>query len=340
MLRNRGAINSHRRPGRNLGQYQRNSSTAKQPSIAELEMLRFTMGAQSNLIPWTKKLSVYAVRTFKQLGFVVEQLEYWMPPPIEEPDPDEFNDVNDPHQFRRKAHQRRLHSRDSLIEEMHNNRPALYAVIWGHISVESEEQVKLQQTYEDINAEKDPLGLLILIRGVHVGGRFPNEVEARLSARRGYTALQQYSGESISHFKERFDSCLLIMDNAEYERPNEQDLAVDFIDKLDSARFGEFQKDIHNNVILGIRAYPESVQEGFISAGQYLSTARREAKQVGPTVFVANASNPRQNRGRGRGSSRGRSRQTGGRGRTGNDSASDHSPRPAPPLQEHNLKRP
>ena len=267
-------------------------------------MLQFRLGAQSNLISWSKKLSTYAIKTFKQLGYIVEQLEYWEPPELEEPTAEDLDEINDPHQFLRKAYQRKLNNRMNLIEEMENNRPALFAVIWGHISVESEEQVKLQAAWDEINIAKDPLRLLILIRGVHVGGRFPNETAARLAARKGYTSLSQYTGESISHFKERFDACLLIMDNAMYDRPSDQDQAVDFIDKLDSTRFGEFQKDIHNNVILGIGDHPESVQAAFTSAAQYMSVASRTARSTGATVFTSTAIRGRSNRGRGTGTRR------------------------------------
>jgi len=58
---------------------------------------------------------------------------------------------------------------------MLNNKPELFIVIWGYISLESEEEVKLQETWEGTNAEKDPLGLLILIREKHVEGRFPTK---------------------------------------------------------------------------------------------------------------------------------------------------------------------
>jgi len=53
-------------------------------------------------------------------------------------------------------------------------------VIWGHISIESEEQDKLQAAWDDVNAAKYPLTLLILIDGIHVGERFPNEMEGDL----------------------------------------------------------------------------------------------------------------------------------------------------------------
>ena len=163
-------------------------------------MLKFEVGVASYLIAWTKKLRDYSYRELGQLGHIVEYEEYYVHPDVDLPLVP-YTDRTDPFRIMRQALSKKVDMREQLIDQMLNNRPKLYACIWSHISVESEEQVKFHGQYTEANRDKDPLLLLNIIRATHLGGRVANNIEAGEVARRGYNRLIQQGNESISAFQ-------------------------------------------------------------------------------------------------------------------------------------------
>ena len=237
--------------------------------IPELEVLRFETGDSSNLIIWTKKLSTYAIRTFGQLGQIFETGNYWVPDEIEEPAPNAFEFERDPYGFARKIHLRLLEEREKLIYEMRMKRPQLYAVIWGQLSFESQEQVRTDPDFDEANAEKDPLLLYQIVRRTHIAGRIVDAITTRYNARESYKKLRQGANESIHSFKERFDAAVEVLQNAGVNQLEEQDYAVDFMRKLDRGRFSHMIVDLENNLLKGAGTFPTTLQEMYTLCANY-----------------------------------------------------------------------
>jgi len=115
-------------------------NSVRQVAIAEIGILHH--GDRNNLQDFKRKLGMYALRHFKDLGKMIELEEYYEPPVIPLPDDDAFDLDNDPHGTRKTIYLERVKMREKLVYEMESNRTSLYAVIWGQLSSESEEVVK------------------------------------------------------------------------------------------------------------------------------------------------------------------------------------------------------
>eukprot|EP01041_Mallomonas_annulata_P013050 gene13050-27536_t len=107
-----------------------------------------------------------------------------------------------------------------------------------------------------------------------------------------YANLKQNTAESVARFKEKFDNALLALDAAEADRPDEQDLAADFIDKLDKARFGDMQLELRNNMTFGIGEFPATLQAAFTLAGRYKKRVSSGGFIAAETVFNVRKEEP------------------------------------------------
>jgi len=108
--------------------------------IAEIGFLNY--GENNNLQDFKRKLSIYSFRQFKILGHMIELEEYFVPPDISDPNPNAFDQYNDPLGGLRVIYiERLMRGGEKVIYEMQSNRTALYSVIWGQLSSESDEKV-------------------------------------------------------------------------------------------------------------------------------------------------------------------------------------------------------
>jgi hypothetical protein len=139
--------------------------TTRKTTIPELVILNH--GSPNNLLDFKKKLSVYALRTFRDLGQMIELEKYYVPPVIAIPPAEEFEEAKDPGGFKKLILTEEIKARQRIIADMEQSRPALYAVIWGQLSCESEEAIKLDPQWAVIEASKDPLALYKRLLEVH-----------------------------------------------------------------------------------------------------------------------------------------------------------------------------
>eukprot|EP01032_Pedospumella_encystans_P019185 gene19185-21821_t len=69
------------------------------------------------------------------------------------------------------------------------------------------------------------------------------------------------SGELVASFKTRFDQVLENLRSVEQELPTEQELAIDFMEKLDPKRFTHFKVELANHVNNAMVEFPTNVTE-------------------------------------------------------------------------------
>ena len=101
-------------------------------------------GKHGNLRVFMKEFAVYAKSTYKDLGRLIETREYYEPPEIEY-NPDEVrpargNDVQATLLLEKLKQE--MKNRINAIDRMKNDRPGLYADLWGQLSPDSEDLVK------------------------------------------------------------------------------------------------------------------------------------------------------------------------------------------------------
>jgi len=133
---------------------------------------------------------------------MIELEQYYVPPAIHIPPAEEFEEANDPGGFKKLLLSEQIKQRQRIISEMEQNRPALYAVIWGQLSYESEEAIKQDPNWDVIEKSKDPLSLYKRLLEVHRTANTGFSTEDRRRARAEYNRIHQEPHETILHFKE------------------------------------------------------------------------------------------------------------------------------------------
>jgi hypothetical protein len=86
-----------------------------------------TFGPNNNFAKFKEALAAKALREYGDLGRLIESGHYYVPDP---PDPDDYDLVTDPYQLNRAMflEQQKLFMKHQ--EDMVNQRPKLYAMIW------------------------------------------------------------------------------------------------------------------------------------------------------------------------------------------------------------------
>jgi hypothetical protein len=252
-------------------------------------------GEKNNLQDFKRKLGIYALRQYKDLGHMIELEDYYVPPLIADPDMDAFDDYNDPHGAHRAIYVERLKMREKAVFEMECNRTSLYAVIWGQLSSESEEAVKQAEDWDEIETSKDPLRLYLRILATHRTANTGFGLQDRRKAREEYNNLRQLNNETITDFKKRFDHTLDVFRACDQDAPPDEDLAADFIGKLDNARYGTFKTLLDNNQMLGIGVFPRTLVEAFNVSSKYKVTSARQVSSSNTSVAFVSQSHGRSN---------------------------------------------
>ena len=121
---------------------------------------------QRNFGEFKKRMSTYARREFGNLGKLIETYEYFVPEHIVF-DEEDIAEAVDPHGFRKAVIIEEYKERTRERMKMKAQQPALFAVIWGQLSSESEERVRQVNNYAAIAGGDDPLALSIFATEVY-----------------------------------------------------------------------------------------------------------------------------------------------------------------------------
>jgi hypothetical protein len=166
---------------------------------------------------------------------------------------------------------------------MRQDRSALYATIWGNMSLESRDKVKETKGF-DPNVNDDPLDLWLRIKETHAGGSSNfDTVKDQQRARENYASIRQYRNEAVARYKERFDHAIDQLRAVHETLPTPQAQSMDFISHLDPNRFSQLKAMLENNAILGIGTYPATLTEAFQLASNF-KVAKSDGNQSSTLV--------------------------------------------------------
>jgi hypothetical protein len=211
--------------GQGRGQFHKKKDPEEVPIL--------TFGPKNNFAKFKESLSNKALREYGDLGRLIDAGQYYTPIP---PDPDDYDLDNDPYGLNCQTFlkQQKLYMRH--CEEMVNNRPKLYAMIWQYLSQESKEEVKRSENYEVIKNTRDAQGLWNTIEETHKVFMISRIAAViKKSARKEYQLMHQGPYESIITYKERFDIALKAYEEQENAELLQPDIAMDFFDGLDNS---------------------------------------------------------------------------------------------------------
>ena len=175
-------------------------------------------------------------------------------------DRDPFSEANDPYHIKRDLYKDEIKLRQKRVKEMENDYLAIFYVLWGNMSIESRAKVQEASVGFD-EKERDVYSLWNAILESHRSAGGQNGIYKKFQARNEYRRLHMNSGELVASFKTRFDQVLENLRSVEQELPTEQELAIDFMEKLDPKRFTHFKVELANHVNNGIVDFPTNVTE-------------------------------------------------------------------------------
>jgi hypothetical protein len=234
-------------------------------------------------------MSYTAMEKYGDLGRLIEQGTYYAGTP---PVLTNFDFANDPYQLNRAQYIEEYKNYTKHQEEMKNNRPRLYALLMQYLSPESKDEIKRTPDYPTMKQNRDPLMLWEAIEATHkVHSITKVAAVVKRSARKEYTGIKQGPYESIIAYRERFNETLKAY--AEQENPEEEevDISMDFFDGLDNARYAAFKVSILNGLTTGAVTQPETLNEMYLLANQWVKTTG--AGQTGlATTFVTKVDMP------------------------------------------------
>ena len=125
-----------------------------------------TYGTASNILEFRKQLSIKAQLEYGELGRMIDTLVYPTFAPVSY-NPNDLTPTADPHGLIKKAVEQKIVNLEKDIHEMNKNKVKLYAMIWGKMSVESRDIVKLHADYATFSTTKDPLQLVRTVIDTH-----------------------------------------------------------------------------------------------------------------------------------------------------------------------------
>jgi hypothetical protein len=252
-----------------------------------------TFGPNNNFAKFKEALASKALRDYGDLGRLIESGHYYVPVP---PDPDDYDLINDLYQLNHAMflEQQKLYMKHQ--EDMVNQRPKLYAMIWQYLSQESKDEVKRSQEYEQMKETRDVEKLWQTIEETHKVFTISRIAAViKKSAWKEYQTMHQGPYESIITYKERFDIALRAYQEQENAEILQPDIAMDFFDGLDNGCYADFKKSILKGMTAGSVTQPATLNEMYLLANQWLKTTG-VTQSGSASTFVTKLDMPEQGR--------------------------------------------
>jgi hypothetical protein len=216
-------------------------------SDTAVPMLR--LGVNNNFDNFKKKASIACMEKYKNLGRLIVDEVYYVPPDV---DINNFDLRNDPHEINKGRLKEAYKHRDKEINDMKIDRTSMFAYLISKLSKESLDEVQGDAAWSQIETSRDPLALWKVIKATHqilTTSKVASVIKK--TARKEYAACKQGAFEHIVDYKRKFDAqldALLVSGN---QKPEKEEIAMDFMYGLDNARYADFKAEIVNDMQKG-----------------------------------------------------------------------------------------
>jgi hypothetical protein len=208
------------------------------------------MVVERQLTSYVEKLYPYNGRIFR------EGSRYQFDKVIEPEAP--LSRQNDPHWIKQRMLQKKVDLLVEKIREEEDNRIKVSAIIWNQLTPEFQRKVEKALDFDDVRGKRDDHRLMKIVRELCLGTAesHQNLVVKKMKATRPHQLLRQKDTESVLDFKERVMAALIKMSALDIELPTDAEQAINFVDALDSKRYGDCQIEISNAQLTGVNIYP------------------------------------------------------------------------------------
>jgi len=258
-----------------------------------MDVPTLTYGRDNNFLEFKSLFALRAITEYKDLGRLVELNAYYVPDAIYI-DEEMLGEEQDPHGFHREVIKTEVINRTKVIADMKNNRGALYSMLKGQLSSEGIDALKLRDGFDQMDALKDPLALWREIVITHSSGEtHSGPLFSKKSTRDAYQTIKQISYESLVVFRERFEFVLEAYVAAGNPAMADADVAMDFLEALDSNRYDTFKAFVINNAAMGIQQPPATWQLMYLAITKHVCEPERRNR--GGNTIYATATDRRSN---------------------------------------------
>ena len=192
------------------------------------------------------------------------------------------------------------HSRKK--EKFEDHKLKLFQHLWSHMSLASQQMCKSHPDWSSSDPNKatpelqDPLALMKIITSTHtIGRQHEDQLSNRLKANKIWHELHQDAGESPLIFHERVMEVIRSRKLLGCTDIPDDEIAREFISKLDPIRYGTLQADLHNASLLGAPRWPRDLTAAMVLAQEY-KLISSISRPTGATIYATQSDRSKPNR--------------------------------------------
>jgi hypothetical protein len=134
----------------------------KEPLNSDEAVPLLRCGPANNFIVFKKRLAVACMERYGDLGRLIEDDAYYVPPEIDRSGYSTMDELE------KDLLKDKLKRREAEIAAMERNHTVMYAYIMSKLSKESKDELECEETYATHSKSKDPLMLWVDVKIVHM----------------------------------------------------------------------------------------------------------------------------------------------------------------------------
>ena len=270
------------KPGKVKKKTKRGDEGRKERTPLRLPMLY--PGIRTNFWEWSQAAKEQVSIRYGELGLVFTEDEYVHPPDVDE---SEYNLDDDEHGIQLSRLKRAWDQRDKRVAKLEAESFNAHYYLWSHMSKESQEAaMKVQALREDPH---DFLQLWLAVKQTHCGGvDTTNAMTRRSNAKVQYRSVRMKPYETLTEYRLRFGYALEVYQATGNVELPEEEIADDYYQGLDRARYSKFIADVENDKSKGI-AQPATLEDMHQRALDFVVPANPHRGATASAVFSTKA---------------------------------------------------
>ena len=246
----------------------RNSNSSAEPALPTLTFNEGRADIQTNFLDCKEKWSIHLKKTYGNAGRLLELKKHYEPPRVAPPVLTLLSDEEKA--LAKELHREECKLRLRLVADLQAEYPKIYAFLMGQMSEQSKARVKTVVNWNTIESDNDPEALWIAIEQTHMAAVTQSAASDKARARQAYSEIRQSRTESVADLKKRFDSALLVYDAVGQKKPPDEEIAADFVSKLDPFRFATMKALLENSKMMtGTDNFPKTLADAYNMAAEF-----------------------------------------------------------------------
>jgi hypothetical protein len=216
-------------------------------------------------------LRIFNILCIIDLGRLIRQGSYFIPPEPNRAIYDPFDSTNDPNGLKKATYLEAMKHQQKKLASMEDDHEKLFVMIMLYLSEERLDAVKKKPTWMKIEDEADAEGLWKLVEQkhkVHTASKV-NDI-TKLMARANYQMIYQGGYEFIIAYKEYFSFALKSYEDQGNKKLDPPDIVMDLFHGLNNVQYSMFKTDYINGLTSKAIDPPKDLNETYLLENQWL----------------------------------------------------------------------